>query len=162
MRDFLVPFWTQGMMSAVLDAPIRAGPQALERILAAGHPTLVVFETPECEPCQALVPVLEGLAQEFAARALVVRIDAGEAWLAARHHLSFVPTLVFWDRSGERARIKGNPGAAAVRAHLEFLISGVGRPDPAEGPRHTLAARFGGAPASAAPRALLAAKEPLA
>ncbi len=146
-------------MVAALDAPVRAGPQALERILAAGFPTLVVFETPGCEPCLALVLLLEELALEFAGRALIVRVDTREAWLAARHHLSFVPTLVFWDRAVEQARIKGNPGAAAVRAHLEFLVSGGGRPDPAEGPRHTLAGHFGGLPA-AGPRALLAAKPP--
>ncbi len=143
------------MMSAVLDSPIRAGPQALERILAAGRPTLIVFETPGCGPCQALVPVLEDLARQYASRVLIARVDAGEAWLAARHHLSFVPTLVFWDHAGERARIKGNPGVAAVRAYLECLLSGAGRLDPAEGPRHTLASRFGGPPASASPRALL-------
>jgi thioredoxin-like negative regulator of GroEL len=143
------------MMSAVLDSPIRAGPQALERILAAGRPALIVFETSECEPCLALVPVLEGLAREYASRVLIARVEAGEGWLAARHHLSFVPTLLFWDHGGEWARIKGNPGVAAVRAHLECLLSGAGPPDPAEGPRHTLASRFGGPPAYAVPRALL-------
>src|SRR5262249_11670344 len=114
------------------------GPRAVERILAAGRPTLIVFETRGCAPCESLVPLLEGLARDFADRVTVVRVDARQAWVAARHHLAFVPTLVFFDRGREQARIKGNPGPAALRAHVEFLLHEGERPEPAEGPRHTL------------------------
>ena len=66
---------------------------------------------------------------------LVVRVtDSAEGWLAARYHLAYVPTLVFWRGAVERSRIKGNAGAAAIRAHLEFLLTGEHPPDPAEGP----------------------------
>ena len=76
---------------------------------------------------------------------LVVRVtDSAEGWLAARYHLAYVPTLVFWRGAVEHSRIKGNAGPAAIRAHLEFLLTGEHPPDPAEGPRHTLTARFGG------------------
>ena len=144
-------------MRATFDAPIRASASVLERILASGHPALVVFETPGCRPCEELHPVLEALAHEFHDRALVVRVsDSAEGWLAARYHLNYVPTLVFWRGGHERARIRGNPGGAAIRAHLDFVVTGEGRPDPAEGERHTLTACFGAAPRSAAPRALLA------
>jgi len=130
-------------MYATLDAPIHASPRALETVLALGRPTVVVFETPGCEPCQALVPTLESLAREFAEQVLIVRVEAREGWLAARHHLTFVPTLLFCDRGTEQFRIKGNPGAPAVRAHLTFLLAGEPLPDPADGPRHTLALGFG-------------------
>jgi thioredoxin 1 len=143
-------------MRAAFDAPIRAGAAVLDRILASGHPSLVVFETPGCAPCESLRPTLEQLAREFHDRVLVVRVtDSAEGWLAARYHLAYVPTLVFWRGAVERSRIKGNPGAAAIRAHLDFLLTGDERPAPAEGPRHTLTARFGGAPPSARPLALL-------
>jgi thioredoxin 1 len=138
-------------MPAVSAAPRRTGPRALERILSAGRPTLIVFESRRCAPCESLAPVLEALAREFADRVTVVRVDARQAWLAARHHLSFVPTLVFYDRGAEQARIKGNAGAEAIRAHLHFLVSGGERPEPAEGPRHTLVLGF--APPRARPRA---------
>jgi hypothetical protein len=42
-----------------------------------------------------------------------------------------------------------------VRAHLEYLLTGQCPPDPAEGPRHTLESRFGGATRRGEPRALL-------
>ena len=145
-------------MRAALDAPIRTSAAVIDRVLATGYPALVVFEKPGCRPCQSLRPVLDDLAREFQNRVLVLRVtDSSEGWLAARYHLSFVPTLLFWRDAAERTRIKGNPGRAALRAHLEYLLSGKDRPDPAEGPRHTLEARFG-APVQGAtgrPRALL-------
>ena len=131
-------------MRAALDAPIGTSAVAIDRILATGYPALVVFEKPGCGPCESLRPVLADVAREFQGRVLVLRVtDASEGWLAARYHLSFVPTLLFCRDAGEHARIKGNPGRAALRAHLEYLLSGARRPDPAEGPRHTLEARFG-------------------
>jgi thioredoxin 1 len=148
-------------MRVALDAPIRTTAAVIDRILATGYPSLVVFETPDCGPCQSLRPALDHMAREFEGRVLIVRVtDASEGWLAARYHLSFVPTLLFWRDQVEHARIKGKPGRAALRVHLECLLSREQPPDPAEGPRHTLEARFG-APARAddmaRPRALLLA-----
>jgi thioredoxin 1 len=145
-------------MRAALDAPIRASAAILDRILAAGPPALVVFETPGCGPCESLRPALDELAREFHERVLVVRVtESAEGWLAARYHLSFVPTLLFWRGGTEHCRIKGDPGPAAIRAHLDFLLTGLCPPEPAEGPRHTLDARFGAAPSGAhrRPKALL-------
>jgi thioredoxin len=131
-------------MRAAPDAPIRTSAAVLDRIVRTGRPALIVFETPDCGPCVSLLPTLDELAREFRDRVLIVRVvDSSEGWLAARYHLSFVPTLVFWRDAVEVARIKGNPGRGAIRAHLEFLLNGDSPPEPAEGPRHTLAARFG-------------------
>jgi thioredoxin 1 len=143
-------------MKVASDAPIRTSATGLDRILACGQPALVVFETPGCVPCQQLRPVLDDIAREFRERALVVRVtDAGEGWLAARYHLAFVPTLLFWRDGREQARIKGNAGREAVRAHLQYLLTGEVPPEPAEGPRHTLSACFG-------PLSPAVAREPLA
>ena len=152
-------------MRAALDAPIRTTAAVIDQILGAGFPSLVVFEKPGCGPCLSLRPVLDDVAREFQGRVLILRVtDASEGWLAARYHLAFVPTLLFCRDAGEHARIKGNPGRAALRAHLEYLLTGEHRPDPAEGPRHTLQARFGarGPGGAGEPRALLPAGSPAA
>jgi thiol-disulfide isomerase/thioredoxin len=144
-------------MRAALDAPIRTSATILDRVLAAGLPALVVFETPGCGPCESLRPSLDDLARDFHDRVLVLRVtDSAEGWLAARYHLSFVPTLLFWRDGVEHCRIKGDPGRAAIRAHLDFLLTGECPPEPAEGPRHTLVAGFGTRPTASKPRALLA------
>lgn len=144
-------------MRAALDAPIRTSATVLERILSAGPPVLVVFETPGCRPCELLRPTLDEVAREFHDRVLVVRVtDSAQGWLAARHHLAFVPTLVFWRDGMEHCRIKGSPAREAIRAHLQFLLTGECPPEPAEGPRHILQACFGSpARAHGGPRALL-------
>jgi thioredoxin 1 len=144
-------------MRALLDAPIRTSATVLDRVLGTGLPALVVFETPGCGPCEQLRPTLDKLAGEFHGRVLVIRVvDSAEGWLAARYHLAFVPTLLFWRGGEEQCRIKGDPGYAAVRAHLRFLLTGECPPDPAEGPRHTLVAPFGRRAEAGQPRALLA------
>jgi len=143
-------------MRAALDAPIRTTATVLDRILATGRPTLIVFETPGCGPCESLRPTLDELACEFRHRVIVVRVtDSAEGWLAARYHLSFVPTLLFFRDGAEHCRIKGNPGRAAVRTHLEYLLTGQCPPDPADGPRHTLEACFGRGARRGEPRGLL-------
>ncbi|HEX9093243.1 MAG TPA: thioredoxin family protein, partial [Coriobacteriia bacterium] len=110
-------------MNPVFDAPIRTSGALLDRVLAGGHPSVVSFETPGCGPCQSLRPVLDALAREFRDRVRVVRVtDAAEGWLAARWHLAFVPTLVFLSDGREVARIKGDPGRAALREYVEYLL----------------------------------------
>ncbi len=140
------------------DGPLHTEAGRLDQVLDAGQPTLVVFETPDCEPCRDLAPALERLAREFAGRVLIVRVDAGEGWVAARHHLAYVPTLLFWARGGEQARIKGNPGEDSVRAHLEFLLTGLEPPKPADGSRHILSPSFGPPPRRDGLRGLLSGK----
>jgi thioredoxin-like negative regulator of GroEL len=147
-------------MKPVHDAPIRTSGALLDRVLGDRRPTVVAFEAPGCGPCLSLRVALDAIAREFAHRVRIVRVpDATEGWLAARWHLAFVPTLVFLSGGEEVARIKGDPGRAAVRAHVQFLLDGARPPDPAEGPRHTLRARFGAARAEDAesrrPAALL-------
>jgi len=86
----------------------------------------------------------------------VLRVtDSREGWLAARYHLSFVPTLLFCRDGREVARIKGNACRSAIRGYLEFLLNGENRPEPAEGPRFTLAAPFGPVRREQPPVALL-------
>ena len=46
----------EASMKAAPDAPIRTSATVLDRILTTGRPTLLVFETPGCEPCAALRP----------------------------------------------------------------------------------------------------------
>ncbi len=135
-------------MSAIFDAPIRTNAQNLDRVLAVGHPLLLVFDKPQCEPCRTLSPTLNEMAREFAGRALIVRVEnAEEGNLATRFHLNRVPTLVYYKNGSEAARIEGAADPAAVRSYLEYLLGVGARPAPASGPSISLR----GAPAPATP-----------
>ncbi len=146
-------------MRVVPDAPLHAEGADLESVLATGRPTLVVFETPGCEPCVRLEPILEALAHDYRGRLLVVRVDASAGWLAARHHLSYVPTLTFWSQGEEQARIRGNPGSRPVRAYVDYMLSGAEVPETVSGTRHALVASFS---RSRQPLALLSSGAPSA
>ncbi len=100
---------------------------------------LIVFESPNCDPCRSLDPTLNELAREFAGRALIVRVEsAEEANLAARFRLVRVPTLVYWQKGSEVARIDGAADARAVRAWLEFMLGNGPQPAQASGPSVSL------------------------
>ena len=62
-------------MTVALDTPIRTGVQNLQRILDASLPSLLVFETPNCEPCRTLEPALKSLAGDYAGKVLIVRVE---------------------------------------------------------------------------------------
>jgi thioredoxin 1 len=122
-------------MSAIFDTPVRTGVANLDRVLAAGRPMLLAFETPDCEPCRTLEPTLKELARDFAGRALVVVVgDTREGNLATRFRLARVPSLVYWHDGREVARIEGAADHASIRAFLQFLVGDSPRPAPGTGP----------------------------
>ncbi len=122
-------------MLAVFDVPVKTSAQNLERVLKAGLPMLLVFETPDCEHCRAMIPTLEELARAYVGQALIVRVEnVKDGALMERYRVTRVPTLVFWRAGRERARIEGAVNIEAVRAHLEYLLERGPEPGPVSGP----------------------------
>ncbi len=126
-------------MLAVFDVPVRTSAQNLDRVLNAGLPLLLAFETPYCEHCRAMVPTLDEVARAYVGRVLVVRVDdVEEGSLAEKYRVTCVPTLVFWRDQRELARIEGAVNIEAVRAHLDYLLGIAGKPPVARGPNAPL------------------------
>jgi thioredoxin 1 len=119
----------------IYDTPIRTSVQNLNRVLAAGMPTLLSFEMPRCVPCAALDAPLKDLAHEYAGRALIVRVeDCAEAELPEPFKVTRVPTLIIWRAGRDTGRIEGAPSRDVLREYLEFLIGSGSYPAPASGP----------------------------
>ncbi len=137
-------------MTVALDTPIRTGAQNLERILSASLPSLLVFETPDCEPCRNLEPTLKSLAGDFAGKVLIVRVeDAQQAELVRRFNVRHAPTLVLWQRGREIGRIEGAARSDKIRDHLNYLLGNGIRPAATTGPSITIPGVWsGGNPAS--------------
>jgi thioredoxin 1 len=70
-------------------------------VLAANPPVLVDFYATWCGPCQMIAPVIEQLANEYAGKVRVAKVDVDDApGVAARYGITGVPTFMVF-RGGE-------------------------------------------------------------
>ena len=124
--------------------PIHTNEQSIDRVLQAGLPVLLVFTRKDCAPCQQLEPVLDRLADGFAGRVLIAKVDVQDnAGLARRHEISQVPGLVLLKDGQALVRTYGAVSEPALRAWFEYLVAGGSRPAIPTGPSVPLS----GAPA---------------
>jgi thioredoxin 1 len=66
-----------------------------QEVLKSQVPVLVDFTATWCGPCKALAPVVEKVADEFAGKYRIVKVDIDDAsQTAARYTVRSVPTLM--------------------------------------------------------------------
>ncbi|GAB4433897.1 MAG: hypothetical protein OHK0015_23130 [Chloroflexi bacterium OHK40] len=119
----------------VFDTPIHTNEQSIERVLQAGLPVLLVFWRKACPPCEQLTPTLERLAAAYAGKALIARIDAQDnPVLLRRYGVTRLPALVFAKDRAVVAQAVGAAPEGALRAWLDYLVSGGARPALPQGP----------------------------
>lgn len=81
-----------------------------EQVLASDKPVLVDFWGPRCQPCIALMPVVEALAQQNAERLKVVKVNANarENWeLCRTHGVMGLPAYLIFREGKEVHRLAG-------------------------------------------------------
>ena len=88
-------------------------------VIEAQRPVLVDFWAPWCQPCVEMAPAIETLAQNFAGKAKVGKLNVDEHQMtAARFAVSTVPTvLIFRDGDVIKRRIGMHP-----QQHLATLF----------------------------------------
>ena len=82
-----------------------------EEVLQANKPVLVDFWGPRCQPCIALMPAVEALADEHAVHLKVVKVNANirPNWkLSGDHKVLGLPAYLFFKDGSEVKRVTGN------------------------------------------------------
>lgn len=97
----------------------------LERALSAGMPTLAFFHSNNCEQCLIMIKTVDQVLPEFAGAVTLVDVnvyDPNNEPLLRKVRLQYIPTLVFFDRSGQGQIHVGVMEPDVLRQQLSKLV----------------------------------------
>ncbi len=87
-------------------------------------PVLVDFSATWCQPCKALAPTIDAVAQEYDGKLNVFKVDIDEAPNATTQFgISGVPTCIFFKTGKEVDRFMGNLDLRSIKERVEKVVS---------------------------------------
>lgn len=86
-------------------------------------PMLIDFWAPWCGPCRMLAPILDTIAEKFAGRIRVAKVNIDEnPGVTGRFGILSIPTLIFFKDGKEVERLIGALPEAALTEKLNQLL----------------------------------------
>ena len=80
-----------------------------KEVVQSEVPVLVDFWGPQCVPCLALMPKVEGLAEKYAEKLKITKVDASKnRRLCLNLKVFGLPTFLFYKNGNEVDRLSGN------------------------------------------------------
>ena len=95
-----------------------------EAIMAEGLPVIIDFWATWCGPCQMVGPMINELADEYAGRIIVGKIDVdANSEIPSQYGVRNIPTILFFNKNGEVVKkLVGVQTKAAPREEAEKLL----------------------------------------
>jgi len=90
-------------------------------VLKSNQPVIVDFWAAWCGPCRMLAPIMEQLSEEYAGKAVIVKVDVdANQEYAAKYGVRNIPTVLFFNK-GEQ--VDKQVGVAPKNVYVEKLSS---------------------------------------
>ena len=95
-----------------------------QHVLKSTTPVLVDFWAEWCNPCKAIAPILDELADEYAGRVLIGKVNVDEfQGLAAEYGVRGIPTLLLFQDGQVAEQIVGLRSKRDLRASLDKVAA---------------------------------------
>ena len=94
--------------------------EAFDQLIAGDTPVLVDFWATWCGPCRMIAPIVEEIANAYAGRAIVAKVDVDEQGeLAQRYRVMNIPTLMLF----KQGQLVDKAIGARPKAALEQMLN---------------------------------------
>jgi thioredoxin 1 len=95
-----------------------------QEVLQSDQPVLVDFWAEWCQPCKILAPAVEAVAQKYAGKAKVVKLNVDHNnQVAQRYGIKGIPTLILFKNGSEVERVVGTTSKENIARLLDRAIS---------------------------------------
>lgn len=102
---------------------ININEQAFDKLLQSGKAFLVDYWAPWCVYCRRIAPAYEKIAQQYADRLMIAKVNIDdEPTLANREKIEVIPTLVLYRDGKALGSVVAPESKAAIEEFIEGLL----------------------------------------
>ena len=93
-------------------------------VMQSDMPVLVDFWAAWCGPCRIMNPIIDDLAESFAGKAKIAKVNVDEEEsLALQFHVMAIPSLIFFNQGEVVERIEGVSDKDKLASKLNALVA---------------------------------------